>query len=202
MGCFDVVCALTNTPIHHGDKCHLITLRRDTSWDTMTWLMTSEGRLGFDRVFHGEYNDYGSIEECTPALDEGGADEAYLETLFDHDNPRKHFFVCETAWAWAQEKFKDLVPWFVRDRLMQKENYERMFPGKTYDMFVPEEQEEQVRIARLMQGFELSCKHPLSGLGLYRQYDRDVVNGIRENMALMEKRLQEIEERNKEWDEE
>ena len=114
MGCFDVVCALTNTPIHNGDKCHLVVLRRDANWQSLVWLQTSEGRIGIDRVFHGAYNDYGSIEECTPALTE--KDEEYLEEMHDHENPRKSFFVCDTAWNWCQEKFADWKPWFVQRR--------------------------------------------------------------------------------------
>src|ERR1700675_137347 len=121
MGCFDVVCALTNVPIFHGDKCHLIVLRKDASWDAITWLNNAgEGRIAIDTVFHGEYNDYGSVEK-TQKLTK--AQKHLLDTFFDHmgDNQRKYFFVCDTAWKWCQEKYKDWTPYFVKERHMFNE---------------------------------------------------------------------------------
>lgn len=198
MGCFDVVCALTNTPIHHGDKCHLVVLKRDAGWQTLVWLQTSEGRLGIDRVFHGSYNDYGSIEECTPALTE--KDEEKLEEMHDYDNPRKSFFICDTAWNWCQEKFKDLVPFFVRERLLTEENFRMMFPGKEPWRPDPEHEKTQIEAARLMQGFEQACKHPLAGLGQYRQYQREVITDLKEIAELSAACLKKVEDRYAEWD--
>ena len=201
MGCFDVVCALTNTPIHNGDKCHLIVLRRDADWQSLVWLQTSEGRIGIDRVFHGAYNDYGSIEECTPALTE--KDEEYLEEMHDHENPRKSFFVCDTAWNWCQEKFKDWTPWFVRDRQMQEENFKKMFPDREnslISLYNAEREAGQVEVARVMQGFEQACKHPLAGLGQYRQYQREVITDLKEIAELSAKCLKVVEDRYAEWD--
>lgn len=198
MGCFDVVCALTNTPIHNGDKCHLVVLRRDADWQTLVWLQTSEGRIGIDRVFHGEYNDYGSIENCTPELTE--KDEEYLEEMHDHENPRKSFFVCDTAWNWCQEKFKDLVPFFVRERLMTEENFRIMFPGKEPWRPDPDREKGQIEVARLMQGFEQACKNPMSGLGQYRQYQREVLTDLKEMAELTAACLKKVEERYAEWD--
>src|SRR5438270_7284102 len=102
MGCFDVVCALTNTPIKIGEKCHLVLLKPDVSWDTLTWIMSHEGKLAFLRIFHGEYNDYGTVEDVE-GLDPKGAE---LLQAFDDDRDNyKHFFVCDMAYQWAQERF-------------------------------------------------------------------------------------------------
>jgi hypothetical protein len=201
MGCFDVVCALTNTPIHNRDKCHLVVLRRDADWNTLVWLQTSEGRLGVDRVFHGEYNDYGSIEECTPALTE--KDEEYLEEMHDHENPRKSFFICDTAWQWCQDKFKDWTPWFVREREMQEAHFKEMFPDRENSLtklYNPEREAGQIEVARVMQGFEQACKHPLAGLGQYRQYQREVIADLKEIAELSAKCLKVVEDRYAEWD--
>lgn len=200
MGCFDVVCALTNTPIHHGDKCHLMVLRKNIEWSTLEWIMSSEGKLGVDRVFDGEYNDYGSVENCTPPLTE--ADEEYLEKLSGHEEDiRKYFFVCDTAWQYAQEKFKDHIPYEVLERRRYREQLVAS-GGKLSTFWEADTARENhyITMSRLIKAFEYACKHPLSGLGQYHQYGGDVVVGIRENMALTEKRLQEIEERNKEYE--
>jgi hypothetical protein len=57
MGCFDVVCALTNTPIKSGEECYLTILKKNAekeNWHSVTWLADSEGRWIVDGTFYGE----------------------------------------------------------------------------------------------------------------------------------------------------
>lgn len=199
MGCFDVVCALTNTPIHVGENCHLAILRKDTDYNTLTWIMSSEGRLGVQRVFHGKYNDYGSIEECTTALSK--KDEELLDSFQEDD--RYHFFVSDIAWKWAQERHAEYIPYEIRERRRYRD--EVIAAGGKPTIFMdedPVQTEHLCQIARLMLSFSLACKHPLAGLGQYHQYDETCVADIRENMALTEKRLQEVEARYAQYAEE
>jgi hypothetical protein len=209
MGCFDVVCALTNVPIHVGEKCHLVILKKDVDWEYgVTWMTTSETHYSSSTstVFHGTYDDYGSIEVTGKLTKEMGK---VLEE-FDEDRDRLHFFVCELAWQWAQEKFKNWVPMFIKDRremreIMATDISQIKKKGKKaqtkHDQILlkladgdKERDEEQIALARLMQGFQAACKHPLSGLGCYHQYGGDEAESVREVLALTEARLKEREE--------
>jgi hypothetical protein len=108
MGCFDVVCALTNTPIFCYERCHLIVLPKKFGWHEVTWLASSEARWGADcNIFHGKYNDYGSIE---PEGEITKAQEKVLEEFRDDDN-RKYFFVSDDAWQYCQGKYQDFIPY-------------------------------------------------------------------------------------------
>jgi hypothetical protein len=199
MGCFDVVCSLTNVPIHYGDKCYLVVLKKDCSWDSIVWLNEpSGGRISVDTVFHGLYNDYGSVEK-TKKLNK--KQEHLLSTFFDHmsDNQRKYFFVCDTAWKWCQEKYKDWTPRFVIENrefraLFTKRN--PSLPGLKKLHKADEKREEQdIALARVLRAFSSACKHPLSGLGQYHQYGGEEITDIKEHLELVLKRLTEIEKR-------
>lgn len=177
MGCFDVVCALTNVPIRCGEKCHLYIMKKDIDWNYgVTWMASSEIEYGSSScatVFHGEYNDYGTVENYGKL---SKAQEKILEE-FDEDRDRKHFFVCDMAWNWAQEKFKNWEPLLLK-----------LTEGDA------ERDKEHIATARLMRAFVMGCKHPLSALGCYHQYGGDEGEGVREIMKLTEARLKEREE--------
>lgn len=208
MGCFDVVCALTNVPIRHGEKCHLVILKKDVDWEYgVTWMTSSETHYGASvgTVFHGEYNDYGTIENAGKLNPE---QKKVLEE-FDEDRDRIHFFVCDMAWQFSQEKFKNWTPMFIKDRremreLMAADISQIKKKGKKaqtkHDQILlkmtegdKNRDEEQIALARVMQMFSRACKHPLSALGQYHQYGGDEGEGVREVMALTERRLQERE---------
>jgi len=198
MGCFDVVCSLTNVPIHEGDKCHLFVLRKDASWDSIVWLnQAGEGRYAIDTVFHGEYDDYGSVEN-TQELDK--KQEHLLETFSDHmgDNQRKYFFVCDTAWKWSQEKYKDWTPHFVTERHMFNDAMMKDYGHGSMAMVSPEQEKEEIAVARVLMAFSHACKHPLSGLGQYHQYGGEEIADIKEHLELVLARLKEVEDRWKE----
>lgn len=200
MGCFDVVCALTNTPIKIGEKCHLVLLKPDVSWDSLTWIMSHEGKLAFLRIFHGEYNDYGTVEDVE------GLDDKGLELLqaFDDDRDKyKHFFVCDMAYQWAQDKFKDYIPYDIREERRYRETLGEDEPFVR--LLKPEQQtivrkdrdaREQERIVwgRLVLAFSRACKHPMAGLGLYHQYDGTEIERIEENLKLVQQRLEWMKE--------
>jgi hypothetical protein len=190
MGCFDVVCSLTNTPIRAGQKCYLVTLRKNASWDTIVWLNSSEGRIAINRVFHGEYNDYGSLESEGLTEEENAALEKWEE---EERRDCKSFFVSEEAWKWCQERYHDFIPYFVKERrefdAVMQQTYGRNSLGH-----VSEEKEKQdIEISRVLLAFASACKHPLSGLGQYHQYGGEEIQGIRENIELSLKRLKELE---------
>lgn len=196
MGCFDVVCALTNTPIFAGEKCHLVILRKDVSWDGITWLVLGGGAMyDVDTIFHGEYDDYGRVENVEGELTK--EEEYLLETFYDHmhepNNERKYFFVSDLAWQDTMTRFAKNEYHLVKAR---REHRELMGRELLPEDAKKEERENQ--IYRLMIAFRLACKNPFSGLGLFHQFDREDLQGIRENMELITKRLGEIEERYKE----
>lgn len=203
MGCFNVTCALTNTPIYSGDKCHLVILRKDVSWDGIEWLVLGGGsKWDIETVFHGEYNDYGTIENPEGTMSK--EDDYLLDTFRDHmnepNNERKHFFICDLAWRTVMEQHKTKVSHWVKERQEMRKLAVECGRKST----VPSESEiaqdnRENEIYRLMIAFRLAAKSPMSGLGLYHQYDRADIAGIRANMALTEKRLQEIEEMYKSW---
>jgi len=209
MGCFDVVCALTNTPIFSGEACHLVILRKDVDWHTVTWLTSSEANWGAEAaVFHGTYDDYGSIE--TPELTE--KQEKVLQG-FDDDRDIKHFFVCDTAWRWCQDRHGAWVPQYIKQRREMRALVAEAAktPIKGKDGLVQDShsakllkrleerdllrEDDQIALARVMRAFAECCKHPLSGLGQYHQFGGDELVGVRENQELVTKRMDEIEER-------
>jgi hypothetical protein len=209
MGCFDVVCALTNVPIRSNEKCHLVIFKKDVDWDYgVVWAASSETHFGASNttVFHGEYNDYGSIDNTGTLTDK----QKKVLAEFDEDRDILHFFVCDMAWQWAQEKFKKWTPMFIKDRQEMREHMASSIAdvkkkGKAaqtkHDKILlkitegdKERDAEDIALARVMQGFVQACKHPLSGLGCYHQYGaKDTEEGIREVMALTEARLKERE---------
>lgn len=197
MGCFDVVCGLTNVPIHYQEKCHLVVLRKDASWDTIVWLNGGgESRLGIDTVFHGTYDDYGSVEK-TQRLNK--QQQHLLETFFNHmsDNERKSFFICDTAWKWCQEKYKDWTPRFI----IENREYRKIFrqaqpnlPGLAKrEKDDAKKEREEIALARVLMAFSHACKHPFSGLGQYHQYGGEEIADIKEHLELVQKRLKEVE---------
>jgi hypothetical protein len=198
MGCFDVVCALTNTPIFAGDKCHLVILRKDVSWDGIEWLVLGGGsKWDIETIYHGEYNDYGSIENVEGKLTK--EDEYLIDTFLDHmhepNNERKHFFVCDLAYQAVMEEHKNIISYWVRER--QEMRKIRPEPENEFDTARDQRENE---IYRLMVAFRLAAKSPMAGLGLYHQFDRDDLKGIRKNVELTLKRVEEIEARYAEWD--
>jgi hypothetical protein len=206
MGCFDVVCALTNTPILSGEKCHLVILRKDVSWDGIEWLVLGGGsKWDIETIYHGEYNDYGSIENVEGKLTK--EDEYLIETFRDHmhepNNERKHFFICDMAYKSVMEEYKDVISHWVKERIAMREL--RALSGKASAIEVEFDEAKDQReneIYRLMIAFRRACKSPMSGLGLYHQFDRDDLKGIRRNLELTLKRVEELEAHYGEWDEE
>src|SRR5271157_2209173 len=171
MGCFDVVCALTNVPIHVGEKCRLVILKKDVDWDYgVVWMATSETHYSSTNctVFDGTYDDYGSIEVTGKLTKERGK---VLEE-FDEDRDRLHFFVCDMAWQWAQEKFKDWTPMFIEDRRLMRETLASSISrvkkkGKKdrtkHDEILlkltegeKDKDENDIALARVMRGFTLA----------------------------------------------
>jgi hypothetical protein len=65
----------------------------------------------------------------------------------------------------------------------------------------PPNVEDIIELARVMVGFSRACKHPLSGLGCYHQYDGTEGETVREVMKLTEQRLQAREKYLKEDEE-
>lgn len=191
MGCFDVVCSLTNTPIHTGQKCYLVTLRKNASWDSIVWLNSGEGRYAISRVFYGEYNDYGSLEHENLTDEESAA----LQKWDDEERTQgKHFFVSEEAWQWCQERYKDWIPYFIQERRDLDAVMQEAYGRNSMAHASPEQEKMDIEVSRVLLAFSNACKHPLSGLGQYHQYGGEEIQGIKENIELSLKRLKELEE--------
>jgi hypothetical protein len=214
MGCFDVVCALTNTPIKTGEKCYLCIFPKDVDFTYgVTWVANGEARWGGQlTVLHGEYDDYGSVDvtgKLTPKMGE------LLENFREDDT--LHFFICEEAWKWAQGKYKDFVPQYVLQRREMRDlarecakvdKKKGVTANKRNTSALKEiageatEDEDFIEIGRVMMAFAQCCKHPLSGLGCYHQYDGSELESIRELNAMQDKRLKRLEEEKARLDEE
>jgi len=195
MGCFDVVCALTNVPIKYGEKCHLVVLRKNADWDTIVWLNNAgEGRLAIDTVFHGTYDDYGRVETAQKLTK---AEQHLLNTFYDHqgNNERKYFFVCDMAWKWCQKKHKDFVPSYIKERHRFNEVMLKDYGHSSLGMVSKAEEKKEIEMARVLLAFSNACKHPFSGLGQYHQYGGDEISAIKEHLELVLARLKEVEER-------
>lgn len=97
MGCFDTVCALTNTIIQHHDECVLVIFRKE--FDPRKEFGRREG--GFisiddvEQIVKGQYNHYGSLDGFK----------------FDQDIRlnQVHVFFSKEAWDWAVNQIKNLV---------------------------------------------------------------------------------------------
>jgi hypothetical protein len=191
MGCYDVVCAFTNTPIYAGEKCHLVILPKDIKPWTMMWLCSSETWWGNDaQVFHGTYDDYGRVESKRKLTK---AESELLDTFqdaFEEESFRYSFFLSDDAWQYCQKRYSTFVPNHVTShRLMRKMS---KAAGRTPPEFSTKEQKreaDQIALARVLMGLVTACKHPLSGFGCYHQYDGSEGEAIREAHALAEKRL-------------
>jgi hypothetical protein len=99
-------------------------------------------------------------------------------------------------------KYQYFIPYHIKERRERRELYlyqaEKM-PAHFND---PPNVDDIIGLARVMVGFSRACKHPLSGLGCYHQYDGTEGVPVREAMALAEQRLQARERKIREEDEE
>jgi len=63
MGCWNDTCFVTNLPVFHGDKVEVLFLRHSPVGDH-NYCYPDDEWTPYKFTFTGEYNDYGSVENC------------------------------------------------------------------------------------------------------------------------------------------
>ena len=109
-----------------------------------------------------------------------------------------NFFVCDMAWKWCQEKYKDWTPHFIIENREFRERFGKgTLPASALAQLKKEDEkreEQEITLARVLMAFSHACKHPLSGLGQYHQYGGEEIADIKEHLELVLARLKEVEE--------